>query len=313
MSQQLGQVRKEADGFKVVFERVFQHPIEKVWDAITNPEKLKIWFTDMEFELVPGSKMGIWFRDEARTESYGQILVVDPPHRFEFSWEHELAVWELSAISEKQTKLNFTYSKLDAQYATNAPAGFHMLLDQLETVLAGRTEPYPFGSEESTPEQLQLQAQYSTIILPLYPELDKYQPLVIERTFNAPVERVWQAITDREQMKQWYFDLSAFQPEVGFEFQFAGQGHKGEKYLHNCKIMEVVPLQKLQYSWAYEGHEGISYVSFELAGEGQQTRLKLTHRGLGSFPDSPDFAKTSFQAGWTELIGVRLKGFVEAV
>lgn len=313
MSQQLGQVSKEADGFKVAFERVFQHPIEKVWDAITNPEKLKIWFTDMEFELVPGNKMCIWFRDEAHTESYGQILVVAPPHRFEFSWEHELAVWELSAIGEKQTKLLFTYSKLDAQYATNAPTGFHILLNRLETVLAGYTEPYPFGTEESTPEQQQLQAQYSALILPLYPELEKYQPLVIERTFNAPVERVWQAITDKEQMKHWYFDLSAFQAEVGFEFQFAGQGHKGEKYLHNCKIIEVVPMQKLQYSWAYEGHQGMSYVSFELAEEGQQTRLKLTHRGLGSFPDNPDFAKTSFQAGWNALIGVSLKGFVERV
>lgn len=39
MSQQLGQVHKEADGFKVAFERVFQHPIEQVWDAITNQIK----------------------------------------------------------------------------------------------------------------------------------------------------------------------------------------------------------------------------------------------------------------------------------
>lgn len=30
----------------------------------------------------------------------------------------------------------------------------------------------------------------------------KPEPFVIERTFNAPIERVWKAITDREQMKQ---------------------------------------------------------------------------------------------------------------
>jgi uncharacterized protein YndB with AHSA1/START domain len=29
--------------------------------------------------------------------------------------------------------------------------------------------------------------------------------LVIEKTFNAPVEKVWKAITDLDQMKQWYF------------------------------------------------------------------------------------------------------------
>jgi uncharacterized protein YndB with AHSA1/START domain len=35
----------------------------------------------------------------------------------------------------------------------------------------------------------------------------KTQPFVIERTFNVPVERVWKAITDREEMKQWYLTL----------------------------------------------------------------------------------------------------------
>ena len=47
-------------------------------------------------------------------------------------------------------------------------------------------------------------------------------PFVIERTYNAPVERVWKAITDMDQMKQWYFDFEEFKPEKGFEFQFYG-------------------------------------------------------------------------------------------
>lgn len=172
---QLGQVSKEADGFKVSFERVYNHDIQHLWNAITNPGLLKIWFTDMEFDLVPGAKMKIWFRDEGKTESHGQVLVVDPPHRFEFSWEHEVIAWKLTALNEKQTQLNLTHSKVDAQYAINAPAGFHMLLDQLETALDGRTEPYPFGEEISSPLQLELQAQYKASVLPLFPELEKFQ------------------------------------------------------------------------------------------------------------------------------------------
>ena len=35
----------------------------------------------------------------------------------------------------------------------------------------------------------------------------KQEPLVIERTLNAAIEKVWQAITGKDQMKQWYFDL----------------------------------------------------------------------------------------------------------
>src|SRR5437870_13762265 len=44
----------------------------------------------------------------------------------------------------------------------------------------------------------------------------KSEPLIIERTFNAPVAKVWNAITDVDQMQQWYFDLKGFRAEVGF-------------------------------------------------------------------------------------------------
>jgi uncharacterized protein YndB with AHSA1/START domain len=137
------------------------------------------------------------------------------------------------------------------------------------------------------------------------------EPFVIERTYNAPAEKVWKAITDRDQMKQWYFDLAEFKPEVGFEFSF--EGCPPEKtYLHLCKITEVVPGKKLAYSWRYDGYDGISFVTFELFPEGDKTRLKLTHAGLETFPASvPDFAKENFVKGWTEIIGTSLKEFTE--
>ena len=139
----------------------------------------------------------------------------------------------------------------------------------------------------------------------------KQEPFVIERILNAPAEKVWKAITDKDQMKQWYFDLADFKPEVGFEFQFEG-GNEGRSYLHLCKITEVLPGKKLQYSWRYDGYEGISFVTFELFDEGDKTRLKLTHEGLETFPaNNPDFAKQNFVQGWTEIIGTNIKKFVE--
>ena len=114
-------------------------------------------------------------------------------------------------------------------------------------------------------------------------------------------------------MKQWYFDLSEFKPVVGFEFRFSGQGHKGEQYLHLCKITDVVANKKLRYSWKYDNFEGMSYVTFELFEEGSKTRLKLTHEGLETFPaNNPDFAKESFAEGWTYIIGTSLPKFIEA-
>ena len=141
-----------------------------------------------------------------------------------------------------------------------------------------------------------------------------HQPFVIERVYDAPVSRVWKAITDKDEMKQWYFDLSAFKAEVGFEFGFDGEGRQCEKYRHLCKVTEVIPESKLTYSWRYDKYQGNSFVTFELFAEGKQTRLKLTHTGLETFPqNNPDFAKESFAEGWTHIIGTALKDFVGKV
>jgi uncharacterized protein YndB with AHSA1/START domain len=137
------------------------------------------------------------------------------------------------------------------------------------------------------------------------------EPFVIERTYNAPISKVWRALTDKNEMKKWYFDLEEFKPDVGFEFQFMG-GTEENKYLHKCKITEVITEKKLTYSWRYHGYEGISYVTFELFPEGNKTRVKLTHEGLESFPaNNPDFAKKNFVEGWTAIIGESLKKYLE--
>ncbi|MFT3681553.1 MAG: SRPBCC domain-containing protein [Ferruginibacter sp.] len=138
-------------------------------------------------------------------------------------------------------------------------------------------------------------------------------PFIIERIYDAPVTTVWHALTDKDAMKQWYFDLAAFKPEVGFEFRFYGQGKEGEQYLHLCKVTEVIKEKKLAYSWRYDGYEGNSFVTFELSAEGNKTKLTLTHTGLETFPVTANnaFAKENFVEGWTYITGVSLKTFVE--
>ena len=137
-------------------------------------------------------------------------------------------------------------------------------------------------------------------------------PFVIEKIYNAPASKVWKAITDVKDMKQWYFDLPDFKAEVGFEFTFTA-GPEDKLYTHLCKVTEVVPGKKLTYTWRYEGYEGNSAVTFELFPEGEKTRLKLTHTGLDTFPSAkdPNFARESFAAGWTDIIGRSLREFVE--
>jgi len=138
----------------------------------------------------------------------------------------------------------------------------------------------------------------------------KNEPLVVERTFDAPVALVWKALTDKEDIKQWSFDISEFAPRVGFEFQFYA-GDENVKYLHRCKVTEAIPNKRLAYTWRYEGYAGDSLVTFELFAQGAKTRLRLTHEGLETFPKLPAFARENFMEGWTQIVSTSLKDFVE--
>jgi len=136
------------------------------------------------------------------------------------------------------------------------------------------------------------------------------EAVIVERTFDAPVARVWKALTDVDQMRAWYFDLKEFKLQIGFEFEFVVE-HEGNTYHHLCKVTEVIPEKKIAYTWRYKGEVGDSLVTFELFGEGDRTRLKLTHSGIETFPKTPAYARKNFEAGWTAIIGSELKRFVE--
>jgi uncharacterized protein YndB with AHSA1/START domain len=136
------------------------------------------------------------------------------------------------------------------------------------------------------------------------------EAVIVERTFDAPVARVWKALTDADQMRVWYFDLKEFKPQVGFEFEFVVE-HEGNTYHHLCEVTEAIPQNKIAYTWRYKGEPGDSLVTFELFPEGNKTRLKLTHSGIETFPKTPAYARKNFEAGWTEIIGSEFKRFVE--
>jgi uncharacterized protein YndB with AHSA1/START domain len=140
----------------------------------------------------------------------------------------------------------------------------------------------------------------------------KNEAFKIEQTYPAPISAVWTAITDKHEMKKWYFDLPEFEPKVGCAFQFWGGPAEDRQYKHLCKVIEVIPLKKIAYSWQYEGYAGYTVVTFELFDENSDTRLLLTHEGLESFPpEEPDFARQNFVEGWSWIIGTLLKEYLQ--
>jgi uncharacterized protein YndB with AHSA1/START domain len=103
--------------------------------------------------------------------------------------------------------------------------------------------------------------------------------------FPHPTETVWEYLTNSELMAQWLMK-NDFQPVVGHEFQFrtgpiAALDFDGIIY---CKVLEIVPLKTLSYSWNSGPGGGEisleSVVTWVLQSNEKGTELFLEHRGF---------------------------------
>lgn len=67
-------------------EIMLNHPVERVWQALTTAEGLAGWFgSQAEIDLRPGGRL--WLRwDSLDIEDEGTVTVVEPPRRIGFRW-----------------------------------------------------------------------------------------------------------------------------------------------------------------------------------------------------------------------------------
>ncbi len=142
--------------------------------------------------------------------------------------------------------------------------------------------------------------------------LDTDAPVIVEQTFGVSKETLWRAITEVDQMTQWYFDnIEAFEPRLGFMTRFVIE-NEGRTFPHLWTVTAAEPYKKLSYNWKYEGYAGDAEVTFELIEQEFGVKLRLTHRVLRSFPqDIPEFRQESCLGGWNYFIKERLKQFLD--
>ena len=141
---------------------------------------------------------------------------------------------------------------------------------------------------------------------------NRKEPIIVEQHFNLRIEKVWMAITAREQMIKWFFsDIPEFRAEKGFTTEF--DVDSGQRiFRHQWRILQAEPPRKIVYHWSYEDMEGEGVVRFELLEKDSGTLLRLTNTGLDSFPaDIPEFTRESCKGGWEYFINGNLKKFLE--
>lgn len=70
------------------FKRYIAHPREVVWNALTDPKEIALWFNTKA--IIDGRNDGsidyISISAPAGFHTTGRILVWDPPHIFEHEW-----------------------------------------------------------------------------------------------------------------------------------------------------------------------------------------------------------------------------------
>jgi uncharacterized protein YndB with AHSA1/START domain len=122
-----------ADGHSVLtMERRLKHPPEKVWRAITEPERLADWFPSaMTPELRPGGKI------DFGSEAGGTVTDLDPPRLFAYTWGDHHLRWELHPDGPG-TRLVLVATFDDRAGAASFASGWHICIAAMDLALDGR-------------------------------------------------------------------------------------------------------------------------------------------------------------------------------
>lgn len=136
----------------------------------------------------------------------------------------------------------------------------------------------------------------------------------LTRTYSAPIEMVWKAITEREQMKKWYFDFADdFKLRIGATFFWEAGDNDNNKWMHKGEMLEIIENKKLVHSWEYPGYSGTSVVTWELSRVDENTtQLDFKHEFVVPFdPTEPALKRENFVGGWNHILNISLVEYLE--
>ena len=122
---------------------------------------------------------------------------------------------------------------------------------------------------------------------------------------DAPLAKVWEHITDPQKIAGWLMP-NDFEAVVGKNFSLKCE-QQGEIA---CVVKEIIPQQKLVYSFQSKATKVETLVTITLAKEGKGTRLTLIHSGWDALPPDEQGIADMFGGGWggfLEKLGGQIK------
>jgi uncharacterized protein YndB with AHSA1/START domain len=112
--------------------------------------------------------------------------------------------------------------------------------------------------------------------------------------FEAPVEKVFQALTDPRLLVKWFLSKAKVVPNKGGSYSFDWIGG----YHMTDKIKQFETNKAVSFSWSDKlknGELAKTTASFKVSRKGQGTLLRLRHTG---FEDPEHFAECSSRWGY---------------
>ena len=120
----------------------------------------------------------------------------------------------------------------------------------------------------------------------------------LERTYDAPVARVWKALTDEQAKQKWFGAPGRLQllerhmdVRVGGTERLKGRWEGGLVSTFEATYHDVIPNERLVYSYVMHLDDkkiSVSLATMQLKAEGGKTTLKVSEQG--AFLDGYDDA-----------------------
>ncbi len=112
------------------FERRFNHSVDRVWRAVTEPSELARWFiAPVEWTPAPGERF-------ESMDEVGELTEVEPPHVIAYTWGGEHFRFELRPDGPG-CLLVFTHVFDDRSFGAQHATGWELHFDRLDAHLAG--------------------------------------------------------------------------------------------------------------------------------------------------------------------------------
>jgi uncharacterized protein YndB with AHSA1/START domain len=133
----------------VRFSRVYDHPVDRVWEFVTDPDELERWFPSRaEIELRPGGTV-TFSGDPHLEDSTGRVLAVDPPRHLAFDWGGDELHFDLEEIDDERTRFILTNVLAAEDTAARNGAGWEVCLTMLDARARGERTAGPHAGPDA--------------------------------------------------------------------------------------------------------------------------------------------------------------------